>query len=140
MYHRIYHHPVARQERALILEIGLVQTHVHLLIRVQPGVQLPRLLQRLKGGSANVATREGHTPTDRALRWAKGYAIVSVGPAALRVAREYVRGQATRHPTLVIPEWEVPDSIAGALEEEWISEGRTGLRAGRLSRGRRERR
>lgn len=163
MYHRIYFHvvwttrsrelsidlrvarfldrflrAVAEQERALVLEIGLVQTHVHLLVRVHPAVQVPRLLQRMKGGSANVASREGHAATGSGLRWAKGYSIVSVGLASLPVARQYVRGQASRHPTLLIPGWEVPPSVGGGVEGEWISEKRTGLRAGRGNPRRRE--
>ena len=40
---------VARQERARVLEIGMVATHVHLLIRIHPATELSRLLQRLAG-------------------------------------------------------------------------------------------
>src|SRR5882762_8666818 len=43
---------VARQERAHILEIGVVATHVHLLVRMHPICSVSRLLQRMKGGSA----------------------------------------------------------------------------------------
>lgn len=47
-----YLRTIARQERAHILEIGMVATHVHLLMRIDQGTSLPRLLQRLKGGSS----------------------------------------------------------------------------------------
>src|SRR5205809_7855841 len=80
---------VARQERAHILEIGMVSTHVHLLVRAHPTTDLSRLLQRLKGGSSAVAHKEHRAP----LRWAKGYAIDTVSRRALPVVREYLRGQ-----------------------------------------------
>src|SRR5207248_902592 len=43
---------VATQEGARILEIGMVRTHLHLLVRIRPTTDVSRLLQRLKGGSA----------------------------------------------------------------------------------------
>jgi REP element-mobilizing transposase RayT len=42
---------VARQERALILEIGLVATHVHLLARLHPTTRLPRLMRASKAAA-----------------------------------------------------------------------------------------
>jgi putative transposase len=46
---------MARKERAYILEIGMVQTHVHLLARVHPTVPVSSLVKRLKGASSAVA-------------------------------------------------------------------------------------
>src|SRR3989440_6797518 len=46
---------VAAQEHARILEIGMVRTHLHLLVRIRPTTDVSRLLQRLKGGSAMIA-------------------------------------------------------------------------------------
>lgn len=43
---------IARQERARILELGIVTTHLHLLVRLHPSTVIPRLLQRMKGGTA----------------------------------------------------------------------------------------
>ena len=51
-----------RQERARMLDLGILQTHVHLLVRMHPTTQLPKLLQRLKGASAVPAGRRRHTP------------------------------------------------------------------------------
>src|SRR5690242_13035480 len=52
---------VATQEGARVLEIGMVQTHVHLLVRIRPTTNISRLLQRLKGGSAAIAGKERHS-------------------------------------------------------------------------------
>ncbi|MFQ5550546.1 MAG: IS200/IS605 family transposase [Gemmatimonadales bacterium] len=95
---------VCRQERAQLLEMGVVATHVHLLIRVHPTTALPRLVQRLKGGSSVSINRERGMPTT--LRWAKGYSINSVGERALESARSYVRNQDKRHPVDAIEGWD----------------------------------
>jgi len=119
---------VARQERAHILEIGMVRTHVHLLVRVHPTTALPRLLQRWKGGSAVIAGKERHSTTGHDLRWAKGYSISTVGPRQLGAVREYLRCQPQRHSTEIIPGWpgDTPEyEHAGA--EQWIGEQRERL-------------
>src|SRR2546427_7706348 len=63
---------VASQEAARLLEIGMVRTHVQLLVRIRPTTNVSRLLQRLKGGSAAIAgkefffsSRRRHTRSDR---------------------------------------------------------------------------
>src|SRR5215210_2711945 len=50
---------VARKERAYILEIGMVRTHIHLLARIHPTVPISQLVKRLKGASSAVAHQEG---------------------------------------------------------------------------------
>jgi putative transposase len=96
---------VARQERAGMHALGMVSTHVHLLLKLHPTSSISRLLQRLKGGSSVLANREGHAGP-RPLRWAKGYNIESVSPGAIESARAYVLGQAKRHPQEAIPGWD----------------------------------
>jgi len=92
------------QERAQLLAIGMVQTHVHVLIRAHPSTILPRLLQRAKGGSAMAAKRVGLGGSE-GLRWAKGYSAQSVSWRALDVVREYVLNQERRHPHEAIDGW-----------------------------------
>src|SRR5207245_1288845 len=97
---------VARQEQAHILEIGMVATHVHILMRISPTTRLPRLLQRLKGGSAVIANRERRSTTGRELQWSKGYFIQSVSPRSLDADRQYLRAQPNHHPRDTIPGWQ----------------------------------
>ncbi len=96
---------VAQQERSGLHALGIVQTHVHLLLQLHPTTSISRLLQRLKGGSATLANREGHATT-RPLRWAKGYNVESVSPKALGAARAYVCDQARHHPKEAIAGWQ----------------------------------
>src|SRR5438034_600022 len=98
VHSRLFLRAVAAQEGARILEIGMVRTHVHLLVRIHPTTVLSRLLQRLKGGSAAIAGKERHTPPDNRLRWANGYSIRSVSPRSLDAVRNYLRAQPEHHP------------------------------------------
>ncbi|MBP9106518.1 MAG: IS200/IS605 family transposase [Gemmatimonadaceae bacterium] len=101
---------IARQERARVLAIGLVTTHLHLLVRLHPTSDLPRLLQRMKGGTAhgiNAATPGARQP----LKWAKGYSVTSVSPGGLERVRAYVCAQHVRHPSEAIAGWPPLDVV-----------------------------
>jgi REP element-mobilizing transposase RayT len=92
---------VARQERATLLAFGAVRTHLHVVVRVDPATCLPRLIQRWKGGSSVVGSRE-QLGGERRVRWAKGYNIASISPRALAAVVDYVNRQAERHPAEAI--------------------------------------
>ena len=94
---------VARQERAQILEMGIVRTHIHVLLACHPTTSLPRLVQRLKGGSSVIAHKEGHVRHGMLFAWAKGYNIETVSAGALSKVKAYIRGQARHHPRDAIP-------------------------------------
>ena len=95
---------IARQERAHILAIGIVATHLHMLARVHPSTSLPRLLQRMKGGTAKAINWHA-SASGPALRWAKGYSATTVSPRHVGAATSYVRLQHTHHPAEAIPGW-----------------------------------
>jgi REP element-mobilizing transposase RayT len=119
---------VARQERAHVLEIGMVRTHVHVLVRVHPTTILPRLLQRWKGASAVIAGKERHSTEGQDLRWAKGYSIHTVGARQLGRVRDYLRSQPQRHPNERIVGWsgDTPE-YEHAGGEQWRGEQRVSL-------------
>ena len=96
---------MARKERAYILEIGLVQTHVHVLARVHPTNSISSLVKRLKGASSAVAAEEGLGKTAK-LYWAKGYSVQSVGSRSLDTVRAYLRSQPTHHGSEAIVGWD----------------------------------
>src|SRR6266516_2848815 len=100
-----YFRCVARQERAHALEIGMVTTHVHALVRTHPTTDLTRLVQRLKGGSSALAGKGNYSTTGVRLKWAKGYSITTLGARALMAAREYLRTQPAPHPAEAIVGW-----------------------------------
>ena len=82
----------------------MVSTHLHMLLQLHPLTSIPKLVQRLKGGSSVLASREGHCPAHLPLKWERGYDIESVSARALDVVRRYIRGQPERHPEEAIQE------------------------------------
>jgi REP element-mobilizing transposase RayT len=108
---------VARQERAEVIECGLVRTHVHVLAQLHSTTSIPRLLQRWKGGSATLAGKEGVT-RPLGLRWAKWYSMTSVSPRQLDSVATYVRNQPLHHPADAIPGWLGERNAASAADAE----------------------
>ncbi|PYP53853.1 MAG: hypothetical protein DMD45_00665 [Gemmatimonadetes bacterium] len=54
-----------------LIELGIVRNHVYLVLELPPRVDIPRLVQGLKGASARIANRDGVMPR-APLRWASG--------------------------------------------------------------------
>jgi REP element-mobilizing transposase RayT len=92
------------------------------LLRLHPTTSVPRVVQRLKGGSSVLATRDGHCSGEKALRWEKGYNIQSVSETALKRVAQYVEAQPSRHPGEAIAEWHPTrfgSEVASATVAEW---------------------
>lgn len=98
--------PLARKERARLLEIGMVRSHVHVLARVRTTATIAGLAQRLKGASSELATQDGIQCPDAPLYWAKGYSAHTVSPRSLDIVRRYLRGQPEHHPREAIEGWD----------------------------------
>lgn len=82
---------IAIQERTSIVALAFLRTHVHLLVRSGPRVDLSRFVQLLKGGSSYAASRQ---PDNRlGLRWNREYSVTSVSPKLLKAAIEYIEGR-----------------------------------------------
>ena len=86
----------AIRECVEVVELTILRTHVHLLVRTGERIDLGRLAQMLKGGSSYAASR---LPENKlGLRWAREYSAFTVSPRHLQVARDYLRRQSDRHP------------------------------------------
>ena len=85
----------ARQD-VEIIEVAMLKTHVHMVIRTPPRIDLPRLVQFFKGGSSYAASRQPGNVLG--LRWAAEYSSTSVGPRQLGVVRAYLRNQPQHDP------------------------------------------
>ena len=91
-----YFRKIAIQERVTIIALTMVRTHVHLLLRSSPRIDVSRLVQFLKGGSSHAANRQ---PTNvLGLRWNPEYSVTSVSPRLVKAAVEYIQSQDRRHP------------------------------------------
>lgn len=90
----------AARHEVEIIELAMLQTHVHMVIRTPPRLDLPRLVQFFKGGSSYAASRQ---PNNRlGLRWAAEYSATTVGPKQLEIVRRYLRNQERHHPAEAI--------------------------------------
>jgi REP element-mobilizing transposase RayT len=92
---------IAKRHNARVLAIGIVPDHVHMLLRLPLVLDVPKLVQGLKGASARIANRDGVATTR--LAWAGGYDLRSIGLRGLNDARRYVREQKRRHGILPAP-------------------------------------
>ncbi|MBI1967416.1 MAG: IS200/IS605 family transposase [Gemmatimonadetes bacterium] len=86
----------AVREGAEITDVAILQTHVHVIVRSPPKMDLPKLVQLFKGGSSYAASR---VPGNiLGLRWAPEYSATTVSPGELARVREYLRNQERHHP------------------------------------------
>ena len=92
---------IARRHATTILGIGIVRNHVHLVLDLPPLVDVPRLVQVLKGASARIANRDGVMPRAK-LQWASGYDLRSVSVRDVKRAIAYVCSQDQRHPDMAL--------------------------------------
>ncbi len=91
-----YFRRMAAREHADLVALAILRTHVHMLIRVVPRIDLPRLVQFFKGGSSYAGSRlPGNV---LGLRWAPEYSATTVGPKQLAEVVRYVERQEKHHP------------------------------------------
>src|SRR2546428_13554103 len=85
----------AVRERTQVIAAAILQTHVHVLVRTGPRVDLSRLVQLMKGGSGYAGSRLAGNRVG--LRWAREYSPTTVSPKRLRRAVEYL-ARPEQHP------------------------------------------
>ena len=71
--------------------------HVHLLISINPTVQISSFANNLKTVSSRLIRKEFPTRCSqfyrKAVFWKIGYCVVSTGGASLEIVEKYIRGQ-----------------------------------------------
>lgn len=98
-----YLRATARHHQARVLEVGMVTSHVHVLLQFEPSTALVKLVQALKGGSATVINRE--VPAQPPLRWARGYSMHTLGERHVDAVRAYIARQPEKHALERIAGW-----------------------------------
>jgi len=87
---------VVTRERAELVAVAFLRTHVHLVIRTEARFDLPNLMQLIKGGSSYAASRApGNTV---GLRWDRQYSVTTVSPKSLPNVLQYLADQNKHHP------------------------------------------
>ena len=69
---------IARRHGATLLELGMVRDHVHVILLLPPVLDVPRLMQGLKGASSRIVNRDHGRAGPAKLLWANDYDMRSV--------------------------------------------------------------
>ena len=90
----------AIRERVEVIELAILATHIHLIIRTTPRIDLSRLVQMMKGGSSYAAN---NVPRNKlGLRWTREYFVATISPRILPETVQYLRSQNQLHPMEVV--------------------------------------
>ena len=86
---------IIRGERGILLEIGGVPDHVHLLAKFKTDIAVSMMVQKIKGKSSGWVN-ERSSRTER-FEWQAGYGIFSVSESLVDKVRRYIRNQEEHH-------------------------------------------
>jgi REP element-mobilizing transposase RayT len=86
---------IVRGEGGVLIEIGGMPDHVHLLVKFKPTVAVAEMLRLVKGSSSKWANEEKFKA--RKFGWQDGYGAFSVSESQVDAVREYIRTQEGHH-------------------------------------------
>jgi REP element-mobilizing transposase RayT len=93
----LYHYMggIIRGEGGILLEIGGVPDHVHLLVKFKPTVAVADMLRVLKANSSKWVNEERRRL--QRFGWQDGYAAFTVSQSQVSHVRRYIRNQKLHH-------------------------------------------
>jgi putative transposase len=86
---------IAKNESAIVYEIGGVDDHVHVMLSLPRTMPLARLVELIKKESSKWLKRR-HTSL-QLFSWQNGYGAFSVSASKIPVVRKYIREQEQHH-------------------------------------------
>ena len=86
---------IVLKRRGLLIEIGGVADHVHLLANFRPRFSVSEMLQNIKGGSSSWLNEQSLCP--EVFAWQAGYCAFTVSESQIPVVRRYIRRQKEHH-------------------------------------------
>jgi REP element-mobilizing transposase RayT len=89
---------VVRGEGGVLIEIGGMPDHVHLLAKFKPTASVSEMLRLVKGSSSKWVNEEKLKA--RKFGWQDGYGAFSVSESQVEAVREYIRTQEAHHGAL----------------------------------------
>ena len=85
---------VGKETNAEIIELEIMEDHVHLLVEVDPQYGINKLVRRMKGKSSRILREEFPWLKSRIPSlWTNSYFVSSVGGATLEVVKQYIENQ-----------------------------------------------
>jgi putative transposase len=86
---------IIRGEGGILLEIGGINDHVHLLAKFKPSKTVSEMLARIKANSSKWANET--KMKIKKFGWQEGYAAFSVSESQVSAVTKYIRSQAEHH-------------------------------------------
>ena len=85
---------VCNERDAVLVEMGVMPDHVHLLVDVNPQYGIHRLIKQIKGRSSRLL-REEFPELKRRLPslWTNSYFVTTTGGASIDVVKKYIEEQ-----------------------------------------------
>ena len=76
----------------LVLAVGGMEDHIHLLIQIPPTLAVAKAVLAIKGNSSRWASEEGHK-----FAWQQGYGAFSVSSSVVPTVIRYIQNQEAHH-------------------------------------------
>ncbi len=86
---------IIRGERGVLLEIGGMPDHIHILARFRTDIAVSMMVQRIKGNSSK--WRNDHRGPAEHFDWQTGYAAFTVSESQSKTVQNYIRNQEEHH-------------------------------------------
>jgi REP-associated tyrosine transposase len=86
---------IIREKHGVLLEIGGVEDHLHIMAGISPTISVSDMLRFIKANSS-AWVNETHRPIDK-FAWQPGFGAFSVSHSQVPIVREYIRKQEQHH-------------------------------------------
>lgn len=86
---------IVKNEGGILLQIGGMPDHLHLVIKLKPTHELSKIMQKVKGNTSKWINTQGELK-DR-FSWQDGYGAFSVSESQVSAVVRYVKGQEAHH-------------------------------------------
>jgi putative transposase len=86
---------IVKNEGGILLQIGGMPDHLHLVLKLKPTHELSKIMQKIKGNSSKWINTQGILK-DR-FSWQDGYGAFSVSESQVPVVVRYVKEQEAHH-------------------------------------------
>ena len=92
---RLYHYigGTIRSLKGVCLEIGGVEDHIHLLVKLKPTLTVPKFVLELKPSVTHWAREK----IQEKFEWQNGYGAFTVGESQSKSVRRYIQNQENHH-------------------------------------------
>ncbi len=86
---------IIREHDGLLMEIGGIEDHIHILASLRPRFSVSEILQKIKGSSSSWLNKKGLCR--QRFSWQAGYSAFSVSESQIACVRLYIQRQAQHH-------------------------------------------